>query len=170
MDAVWQRLDLWLRLAMPFFVSLVMALLSAVAWPLPYLGPVMPPLAFIALFYWAAHRPDLFPVSAAFAIGLLHDIINGLPMGASALLFTGAHQIVLRQRRFFAGHSFSLLWGGFTLAALAMTVAQWTLVCFLRWQIVPLAPVLTQMVLAAIFFPLPCWILYQLQRNVLGNI
>jgi rod shape-determining protein MreD len=104
MDVVWQRLDQGLRLAMPAAVTLLMTLLSVIVWPLPYLGPVAPPLAFISLYYWSSHRPDLFPAGVAFAIGILNDIINGLPMGVSALLFTLAHEVILRQRRFLAGH------------------------------------------------------------------
>src|ERR1700735_2446392 len=102
---------------MPAVVGLVMALMSVIVWPLPYIGAVMPPLAFIALYYWTTHRPDLFPPSVAFALGLLNDIINQYPLGVSAFLFTMMHQVILQGRRFFAGHSFLMLWSGFALAA-----------------------------------------------------
>ncbi len=170
MEVVWQRLDQWLRLAMPSAVALLMTLLSVIVWPLPYLGPVMPPLAFIALYYWSTHRPDLFPSGIAFLIGLLNDIINGLPMGVSALLFIVAHQIILRQRRFFAGHSFLMLWSGFALAASAMMVLEWILIALVSWQIIPFMPVLMQTVLAIAIFPVPCWLLIRLQRAALASI
>jgi rod shape-determining protein MreD len=168
MEQLWQRLDLWLRIAVPTATALLMTLLSVCAWPLPYLGPVMPPLAFIALYYWATHRPDLFPPSIAFILGLLNDIINGLPMGISAFLFTLAHQIIWRQRRFFSGHSFIMLWSGFALAALTLMVAQWALMALVCWQITPLLPILVQAALAIILFPMPCWIMIRLQRSVLS--
>jgi rod shape-determining protein MreD len=167
MDVVWQRLDQGLRLAMPAAVTLLMTLLSVIVWPLPYLGPVAPPLAFISLYYWSSHRPDLFPAGVAFAIGILNDIINGLPMGVSALLFTLAHEVILRQRRFFAGHSFFMLWSGFAIASTAMMLAEWVLVGLVRWQTAPFLPVLMQTVLAIAIFPLPCWIMIRLQRAAL---
>jgi rod shape-determining protein MreD len=168
MDIVWQRLDLWLRIAMPTAVALLMTILSVIVWPLPYLGPVMPPLAFIALYYWSTHRPDLFPSSVAFILGLLNDIIHDLPMGISALLFTLAHQLMWRQRRFFAGHSFFMLWSGFALAATVMMIATWVLIALVRWQPAPFLPVLIQTVLAIVLFPLPCWIFIRLQRTLLS--
>lgn len=170
MDAFWQRLDLWLRHIMPTAVALIMVLLGVVAWPLPYLGSVMPPLGFIALYYWATHRPDLFPAGAAFTVGLLTDLINGLPLGVSAFLFTVAHHIILRQRRFFAGHSFPMLWSGFALAAGVLTIAQWLAVSLTGWQIAPFAPVLAQTVLGVALFPLPCWAFILMQRAALTAV
>jgi rod shape-determining protein MreD len=167
MNVVWQRLDHWLRLAMPSVITLLMTLLSVIVWPLPYLGSVMPPLAFIALYYWSSHRPDLFPSGIAFLIGLLNDIINNLPIGVSAFLFTVAHQLILRQRRFFAGHSFFMLWSGFALASTLLMITEWILIALVRWQPSPFMPVLIQTVLAIVIFPLPCWILIRLQRAAL---
>lgn len=167
MEVIWQRLDQGLRLAMPSAFTLLMTLLSVIVWPLPYLGPVMPPLAFIALYYWSTHRPDLFPTGVAFAIGVLNDIINDLPIGISALLFTLAHEIILRQRRFFAGHSFFMLWSGFAIAATVLMICEWILIALVRWQVAPFLPVLMQTVLAIVIFPLPCWIMIRLQRATL---
>ncbi len=154
---------------MPSVVAVMMTLLSVIVWPLPYLGPVMPPLAFIALYYWSTHRPDLFPAGVAFAIGILNDIINDFPLGVSAFLFVLAHQIIWQQRRFFTGHSFFMLWSGFALAAGAMMICQWVLISLVQWQASPVLPVLIQTVLAILFFPLPCWVLIRLQRNLLST-
>ncbi|MDD4615596.1 MAG: rod shape-determining protein MreD [Alphaproteobacteria bacterium] len=165
MEALWQRLDLWLRAALPLASTLFMTLLGSGAWPIPYLGTVMPPLAFIALFYWSAHRPDLFSPSAAFGIGILNDLVGGGAMlGTSALLFTVAHQIIFQQRSVFAGRSFLMLWTGYCIAATVLMLLQWTMQGFLEWRFVPILPVLTQAVLGIVLFPLPCWILIRLQR------
>ncbi|MDR3451010.1 MAG: rod shape-determining protein MreD [Alphaproteobacteria bacterium] len=166
MDVVWQRLDHALRLAVPATVTLLMTLLGVIVWPLPYLGPVAPPLAFIGLYYWSAHRPDLFPPAVAFGIGIVNDMLNDLPLGVSALLFTLAHQLIFQQRRFFAGQSFLMLWSGFALASAIFMLAEWTLIALINWQIAPFLPVLLQTVLAIIIFPVPCWILIRMQRAV----
>ena len=168
MEIVWQRLDIWLRAALPAATGFIMTLMSVVVWPLPHLGPVMPPLALVALFYWSTHRPDLFPASVAFFLGLLNDIIHNLPIGISAFLFTLAHEIIWRQRRFFVGHSFFMLWSGFVLVSVVLMVLQWILVALVSWQIVPFLPILLQTILAVLFFPLPCWVLIRLQRTALS--
>jgi len=168
MEALWQRLDLWLRAATPFVSALLMTLLSVVAWPIPYLGAVMPPLAFITLFYWSAHRPDLFTPVMAFAIGLLNDVINNFPLGASALLFTLAHQIILRKRGIFAGHSFYMFWAGFSFAVILVMFVQWLFFGLLTWSVAPFLPVFLQAFLGIVVFPLPCWALIQLQKNTVS--
>lgn len=169
LDVVWQRLDNGARLALPFVTTLLCTFFSVVAWPLPHLGAIAPPLGLIALYYWAIHRPDLFRPSMAFVIGLLNDVINSLPLGLSALLFVAAHQLVLHQRRFFTGHSFFMMWFGFILMILTVMIAEWFGICLIHWQATPLLPVITQVILAIVIFPLPCWLLILLQRTVLSQ-
>jgi len=162
----WQRFDQGARFAVPFASALLFALAGVIAWPLPYFGAVAPPLALIAVYYWAIHRPDLFRPGMAFAIGLLNDVLHFLPLGLSALIFVAAHQLVWRQRRFFAGHSFFMLWWGFALTMVVAMLAAWLLQMLLRWQILPFGPVLWQALLAIALFPLPCWLLIRLQRAI----
>ncbi len=164
LNVFWQRLDIAARWALPFVTAILFTLLGVIAWPLPWLGMVAPPLALMAVYYWAIHRPDLFRPSMAFAIGLLHDAVNGLPLGLSALLFVAAHQLILHQRRFFAGHSFSMMWFGFGLTVFTVMLLEWGLQSLSAWHLLPILPVLMQCVLAVIIFPLPCWILIRLQR------
>lgn len=168
MDSIWQRLEHGGRLALPLLSVIACALLGSIVWPLPYLGAVAPPLALMAIYYWALHRPDLFRPSMAFAIGLLHDVVNFLPLGLSALLFVVAHQLIYRYRRFFVGHSFFMMWSGFILTVVGTMFLQWLSLCFVRWQMFPVTPVLMQAVFAIVFFPLPCWLLITLQRLALN--
>ena len=166
---LWQRLDNGARLALPFVTTLFFTLFSVVAWPLPNLGAVAPPLGLIALYYWAIHRPDLLRPGMVFVIGLLNDAINFLPPGLSALLFVAAHQLVLQQRRFFVGHSFFMMWFGFILMVLIVMFVEWLLLCLLHWQNLPFFPVLMQCLMAIVIFPLPCWLLIRLQRAALSQ-
>src|SRR5271154_2136448 len=99
LDSVLQRLDHAARTALPFVTTLLCVLLGAAAWPVPYLGAVAPPLALMAVYYWAIHRPDLLRPWMVFVIGFLNDAVHDMPLGLSALLFVAAHQVVFRQRR-----------------------------------------------------------------------
>jgi len=161
---LWQRLDHLARLALPFLVTFALTLLGAVTWPLPYFGAVAPPLALIAVYYWAIHRPDLFRPGMAFIIGLLNDELQALPLGLTALVFVGMHQLVFSQRRFFAGHSFFMMWWGFALSILVALFAEWALLCLMHWQFIPFTSVFLQAALTIVIFPLPCWALIRLQR------
>ncbi len=169
LEAAWQRLDSGIRYSLPFVTTLLFMFISVVPWPVPWLGPVAPPLGLITLYYWAIHRPDLFRPSMAFVIGLLNDVLNSLPLGLSALVFVAAHQLVLRQRRFFVGHSFFMMWVGFALMISVMLLIQWIVLSFYGWRLVPFLPVLMQDVLAIVIFPLPCCFLIYLQRIALAQ-
>jgi rod shape-determining protein MreD len=166
-DVLWQRLDNGARAMLPFASALFCLLLGVVAWPLPWFGAVAPPLALMAVYYWAIHRPDLFRPSMAFAVGFLNDAVNFLPLGLSAFVFVAAHQVIFRQRRFFAGHSFFMMWWGFALTVITVMAAEWLLQSLIGWQMLPVMPVLMQCVLAIVLFPLPCGLLIWLQRVVL---
>jgi rod shape-determining protein MreD len=164
----WQRLDHGLRLILPLAVTLAFVLLGVVAWPLPFYGQVAPPFALIAVYYWAIHRPDLFRPGMAFLVGILNDVMHDLPLGLSALVFVGAHHLVYSQRRFFAGHSFFMMWWGFALTILIVMFVEWGMLGLVRWQMVPFMPVLLQALLAIVIFPVPCWFLIRLQRAALS--
>ena len=167
-DAIWQRLDHGGRLALPVTTAIVASLLGAIVWPLPYLGTVAPPLALMTVYYWALHRPDLFRPGAAFAIGLLNDVIHSFPLGLSGMIFVAAHQVIFRQRRFIIGHSFLMMWTGFVLTVIGVSLLQWLGLCLIGWQWVPLFPVLIQIIFAVALFPLPCWFLILVQRVALN--
>jgi rod shape-determining protein MreD len=164
-----QKLDSGARRALPFLVTLLFVLLGVVTWPLPYFGQVAPPFALIAIYYWAIHRPDLFRPPLVFFVGLLNDALHALPFGLSALAFVGMHQLVYSQRRFFAGHSFFMMWWGFALTIPVVLMAEWILLSLWRWQTVPAMAVVMQAVIATVIFPLPCWLLIRLQRAALST-
>ena len=167
-ETIWQRLEHGGRLAVPLLSAVVCVLLGSIVWPLPYLGSVAPPLALMAIYYWALHRPDLLRPGMVFVIGLLHDVVNFLPLGLSAMLFVAAHQLIYRNRRFFVGHSFLMMWSGFILTVTGTMFLQWLLMCLIRWQMIPVLPIMMQMGFAIVFFPLPCWLLIALQRLTLN--
>lgn len=164
MAEIWQRLDHNGRLALPVISAVLCALLGSLVWPLPYLGSVAPPLALMTVYYWSVHRPDLFRPGMAFAVGLLADVVSGMPLGLSALLFVAAQQAVLRLRRFMIGHSFFMAWTGFILTAFAVLLTQVAVLSLIRWQGIPLVPVLMQFLMATAIFPLLYWLLIGLQR------
>ena len=80
-----QRLDRSVRLLGPFVVSIILVMLSALPIHVPGYGQIAVEVGLVTVFYWAIYRPDLFPVFAAFALGLWQDILVGSPIGMHAL-------------------------------------------------------------------------------------
>jgi rod shape-determining protein MreD len=161
-----QRFEQYVRRFLPVAVTFLFVLMGAVAWPLPYIGAIAPSLGLVAVYYWSIHRPDLFRPLHSFLAGVLHDALYFLPLGLSALVFVAVHQLVLRQRRFFVGQTFFMLWAGFALIMLIVMTSEWLLLSLYKGHWMTFMPVFLQGLLTAAVFPLPAWLLIRLQRAV----
>lgn len=152
------------RNLLPFETSLVFIILSVLVWPIPYVGAISPSLGLIAIFYWSVYRPDLLRPLVVFLLGMLNDAINGLPLGLSAALFLGVHQLAYMHRRFFVGQIFYVLWFGFAVLAFLSMVVSWAVVSVYNGRILTLMPVLLQFAITVVIFPLPAWVLNRMQH------
>jgi rod shape-determining protein MreD len=165
-----QRIDQGARRFLPLLSTMLLMLVSIIAWPLPYVGEIKPSLGLIAVYYWSIHRPDLFRPLGVFALGVLHDAIHFLPLGLTAFIYVAVHQLVLSQRRFFVGHAFFMLWLGFALIMLIVTVGHWLILSALHSQWMTFLPILVQGAITIAVFPLPVWALIYIQRTLLSQI
>ncbi len=165
---IWQKLDHTGRNLLPFAVTVLLMLVAMAPTHVPGLGMVAPPLTLISVFYWAIHRPDLLRPSVVFVLGVLQDLLTGLPVGLSALVFVIAYWVVLTQRRFFLGNSFLLMWSGFAMIAAAAAVIQWAVYSLSQVTLVGFKPAGFQALLAIAIFPLPAWVLMRLHRAFLS--
>lgn len=112
-----QRLDSWVRAAVPLGLTLAVVVIKVVPLRLPAYAVIAPDLVLMAVFYWTVHRPDLLRAWGAFAVGLLDDILTGTPLGVSSLVLLLVHWTIISQHRLFRGLSFALLWFSFALIA-----------------------------------------------------
>ncbi|MBI4966985.1 MAG: rod shape-determining protein MreD [Rhodospirillales bacterium] len=151
--SVFQRLDGAARNMLPAGVTLLLLILAQIPLHLPGVANIMPPLALIGVYYWAIHRPDLLTAGSAFLIGVLQDLLAGLPLGVSALVLLLVQGIVAARRRFFLGRGFGALWFGFGLVGLAASLAVWVLVSGLAGALLDPRPPLFQFLFALFLFP-----------------
>src|ERR1700760_3194551 len=89
----------------PFVCGLLGVIFSNI--PVTLFGGLVPPplLGFIPIYFWCLVRPDLMTPAAAFAIGILQDVMSGGPPGIWTLSFVVAYAVIQRQRDAFAGLS-----------------------------------------------------------------
>ena len=158
-----------IRVALPFLSAVLLAFLGASIWSVPYIGMVMPPLAFIALFYWSSFRPDLFPAWAAFLIGLLTDVLAGTTMGVTALVWTVAHQAILRLSSFLRGQSFLVMWLSFALVSSMAIFFQWLIECIIDVRFYSYENAFVQSLFTIALFPVPCYLFIRMQRYFLKS-
>ena len=128
MSAVfWQRLDKAARSVTPFGLTLFLVILSVVPMRIPGYAEIAPVLALMAVYHWAVYQPNLIPPWSVFVLGILQDLLSGVPLGLYILVFLTVYGVVLSQRRFFAGRSFLLYWLGFGIMAFCAAVESWVL-------------------------------------------
>ena len=164
-----QRLDLFTRHSMPALFTMILVVINMVPLHIPGIARIMPVLPLIAVYHWAVYRPTLLPAPVVFAIGLLHDVLSGAPLGVNALVYLGVYGIVIFQQRFFTGKSFLVVWLGFALISFVATVVAWMLVSFLSSALVEPNAAVFQFALNVGFFPLIAWIFLRYQRVFLSN-
>jgi rod shape-determining protein MreD len=159
-----QRLDSWARNFSPAITAILFAILEVVPTGIPGFENVTPAFAMMAVFYWSLYRPDLVPVTAVFAVGLLLDILSGGPIGINALIMLGVYGVVLTQRPAFLGKPFFVAWLGFVVIAGVAVFLHWLLSCLLALQLLPIGKAIGQFVLTAVVFPLVAWMLVRVHR------
>ena len=165
--AFWNRVDHTARNVTPFLISLALVLLSVLPVPIPGFTAIAPVFALMSLYHWAIYRPNLMPFSAVFAIGLLHDLLTGSPIGLFTLVFLTVYGITLTQRRFIAGKSFLVYWLGFVMLAFGAAVESWVLGSAWYLMLLDPRPVLFQFLVTVGTFPLLAWFLLSWQQSVL---
>jgi len=150
---------------LPFLMTLLFAVISVVPLNLPGSSVVTPAFALMAVFHWTVYRPDLMPLSAVFATGLLLDLLNGTPyVGLSALALLGARTAVMSQRRLFVNRTFPVLWLGFCAVASGTFISLWLLVSLLHGGVLGLRPFIFQAVLTVACYPVGSYVLARAHR------
>ena len=144
----------WLRGLIPATVTVMLVFAAALPWRLPAFVEVTPAFAVMAVFYWTIYRPERLPYAATFGIGVLQDLLAGTPLGMSALLLLVVQGVVASQRTFFRGKPFLVVWWGFSMVMPAAGLLGWIIGSACLGTLVPLLPVVTQVVLTVLLFPL----------------
>ncbi|MEQ8709999.1 MAG: rod shape-determining protein MreD [Rhodospirillales bacterium] len=162
-----QRLDHVARQIVPCLSVLILILISAIPFHLPFWGVIAPMLSLPAIFYWAVHRPDLIPPSMAFLLGLFQDAIIGTPLGVGALILLLMQGGVSAQSTVFYGKSFLINWWGFGMVTAPAMLLFWLLVSMIDSALVPFLPVVFQYLIMIGLYPVLNWLLARLQYAAL---
>jgi rod shape-determining protein MreD len=151
-------------------LPLATALLAVIAdvLPLLHLGPagVMPLATLCVAFFWSLHRPDLFGAGTAFATGLAHDALAGLPLGLTSLVLLLVRHLVVVQQRFFVARSFPIIWCCFVLLAIAALALRWGVSCLWWGHLFAPRPVVFEALLTLALYPLATLLLARVHNAI----
>lgn len=161
------RLDVTARNLVPAALGVFLAVLSAIPFYLPGYGPVAPNFVLMVVFFWAVHRPDILSPVRVFFIGLLLDILVGMPPGLNAAVLVLVWAFTSTQNKVFRGKSFLVLWWGFGLVALTASFAVWLLSCLYNLSLLDPLPGLFQAAVTFALFPFLAWLFVWTQHKLL---
>lgn len=115
------------RLFIAYALLVLLFLLNLTAIPVPHAGLIKPQLVLMAVYYWAIFRPTLIPTWLCFIVGILLDILSGMPPGLQAFVLVAVQSIVRDQRKFMMAQPFISIWAIFGFVATAAAMIQWAL-------------------------------------------
>jgi len=147
----------------PPLTGIILVLVTATPLYFSHVGTVMPQLAEIAVFFWTIYRPDLMSYGAAFAIGVVADLVTGAPLGVTALILVVVRRVVLAQRRATLGKPFHILWFSFAMIALPAALLGWLVGSLYTFHALSILNVLVQAALTIVVFPPVAWLLTRCQ-------
>lgn len=162
-----EQLDQTLRSATPFVWCLFWSLLELVPFKLSGFALVMPNLLLVSAFFWTVNRPDLMPSLALFALGAVHDLWAGGPVGLTPLALIVMRAFVISQQRILAGRMFVISWWGFVIVATAYGMMSWALASLQGDALRDPTPIAFQALLTIALYPLMARLMARFQRRIL---
>ncbi|HVP84013.1 MAG TPA: rod shape-determining protein MreD [Rhizomicrobium sp.] len=153
----------------PFACGVLGAVLANM--PVSFTSGLLPPplLALMPVYFWSLVRPDLMPPWAAFVLGLLQDLLSGMPPGVWAASFIAAYALVDRQRDSFAGLSGWAAVLGFGIVAFVASLCAFVLVAFYFRTLPPVTPALGLLIVTVVLYAPVAVILAFFHRRLVGS-
>ncbi len=108
-----------------------------------------------SIYYWAIYNPKLIPIPLLFTLGLLKDLLTGMPfIGLSAFLFILVAMMTKQQRVFLSGQSFFMIWAGYILVTFLSCFIFWIFLCIKLVEFAPFFPYLIEGAMMILSFPI----------------
>ncbi len=156
--ALVQRLNPYIWNSIPVATILLLVFVMMVPWRLPGFGPITPAFTLMAVFYWSIYRPDRLPYVATFCLGIVQDLLSGMPLGMTPLVLLIVQSILISQRRFLLGKSFLVVWWGFMIVAPAAAILSWIVGTMFFGALLAPVPIVVQVAMTILLYPALTWL------------
>ena len=161
----------YFSVVVPLFCGFLGVALSNI--PFALAGGLVPAplLGLIPIYFWCLVRPDLMTPAAAFAIGILQDVMAGGPPGIWTLSFVVTYAVVERQRDGFAGLSGLGAVLGFATAALITCAVAYLVTAALYYgRMPPLGAIVGELVITVLFYIPGAYVVGAIHRYLVGPL
>jgi rod shape-determining protein MreD len=114
---------------------------------------MLPAVTFACVYFWSLLRPGAMPPPVVFVVGLLLDLLGYLPLGVGALTLLIVHGLVVHWRPILVRQGFVAAWLTFAGFAAGAAALGWVTTALLMFRLLPVGPVLFEVMLAAALYP-----------------
>lgn len=159
MKEITEKLEVIVRTTLVYLFILILFILNVMGTSASPTDALEIPFVLMLIYYWSIYRPTLIPPFLAFSLGLIFDLLSGLPVGLSSFLFVLVRQLTSEQRVFLTSQTFFVVWLGFMVVCASGVLIQWMLFGLVNLQWPPLEPPLRVIVIGIIIYPLISMIL-----------
>lgn len=154
---------------LPLVSSLVLMFLAYTPIDIFPLANIRPSIAFICIYYWLLHRPDLFNLISVCILGLVDDIVSNVPFGANVFSVLVLYVLVSNLSRFFNGKPFVVTWYGFAIFSLVAFLTKWLVLSIYYSQFLPLPMVFFSFLVTVAVYPFLSLVLVFVQNNMIAD-
>jgi len=148
-----RRLDLAARHAFPASSTILLMLLTEAPFGFADQTALLPAVTLASVWFWSLYRPAAMAPLVVFAIGLLLDLLDWLPIGTGVLTLLLTHGVAVRSRRVLGRQGFAVIWLAFAAVAAGAAALEWLATAVLTWRLVPVGPIAFQAVLCTALYP-----------------
>jgi rod shape-determining protein MreD len=163
-----QLLDNAVARLLPAATTVLAMIISIQPAHIPGYAALAPAFVLMAVYHWTIYRPDLLPPLALFLVGIVQDLLAGVPPGVTAFVLLLTRAVVLHHRRHFANRPFPFVWAGFTMLTGGVMLFLWALHCLLDGVLVDSRGTVFRAVLTISVFPIASFLLGRTQRTLMS--
>jgi rod shape-determining protein MreD len=168
--SVWQKLDHLARRCVPMTITVFLLLFSLIPMHLPGVPSLAPMYTLMAVYFWSVYRPDGFGYGAAFAIGIMEDLLVGTPLGSSALALLICQWVVFNQQKFFNNRPFAEVWLAFAVVAIGTGFVRWLCAGLIgAGGFAPFGDTAGSILLTVVVYPVIGWLLARAQIKLMAQ-
>ncbi len=129
--------------------------------------PVFP---LIIIYFWSLYSPGHLPAATVFAMGLLHDLLGGGPIGLWPTVYLVMQQIAISQQAYFLGRELTVVSIGFAVATFVVSLIVWFVMSLMTATVLPFGGLFWQMLTTTLCFPLFALAFGRLHRRVVIEV
>lgn len=148
-----EKAEFTVRFSVVYSLIILLWVIDMISLNIAGFQDIKPSFMVMVIFYWSIYRPTLIPSWMAFIMGIILDLVTGMPVGLSACLFVIIQRILIDQRLTFTGQAFLTVFFGYISVSVFFYGAQWLVFGLINSYFVSYELMLGKMIMALIFFP-----------------